>query len=328
MAESSTRLNASAVPVMFGRAHSRIVEHRDEINALNVFPIPDGDTGTNMALTLEQAAKAACSALPGDAVGPLLMKVSRATILGARGNSGVILAQYLRGFARYIAGLGDDPDGGALARALEVAAESAYGAVDTPLEGTILTVARAAGLGARSAADAGGPVATVLRAAADRARLAVGETTALLPELAQAGVVDSAGLGLAYILEAMTEVLEGWHTATAADGVAASHGSAVPALAGGEAVSGADAAYGFEVQFVLEGIGISLSDLRSALHPLGESLVVVGDDGLAKVHIHTRETGRVLDVAQKFGTPQAVTVENLDAQVAAQHGHSRIEREA
>lgn len=323
--EPLTRLDASTVQLMFGRAHSRIVEHRDEINALNVFPIPDGDTGTNMALTLEQAAKAAHAAAPGDAVGPLLMAVSRATILGARGNSGVILAQYLRGFARHVAGLGDDPDGEALARGLEAAAQSAYGAVDTPVEGTILTVARAAGFGARSAADAGGDIATVLRAAAESARLAVGETTALLPELARAGVVDSAGLGLAHMLEAMAEALEGRHTAGATTTALLSAAVAEPGM---EALFGTEAAYGFEVQFVLEGSDISLPGLRTALHPLGESLVVGGDDRLAKVHIHTRETARVLDVAQKFGIPQSVTIENLDAQVAARHGHPLVEREA
>lgn len=325
MGERGDRLDASVVQAMFGRAYRRIVEHRDEINALNVFPIPDGDTGTNMALTLEQAANAATAAVPGVAVGPVLMTVSRAAILGARGNSGVILAQYLRGFARHIAGLGDNPDGEALARALETAAQSAYGAVDTPVEGTVLTVARAAGFGARSAADAGGDVVAVLRAAADSARLAVGETTALLPQLAQAGVVDSAGLGFAHMLEAMAEALEGWH---AADGGATEAANVTSGAMSEGAGYEADVSYGFEVQFVLEGSGLSLSDLRAALHPLGESLVVVGDDSLAKVHIHTRETAQVLDVAQKFGTPQSVTVENLDAQVAARHGHVAMGREA
>lgn len=315
-------LTATTVQEMFDRAHHRILEHREEINALNVFPIPDGDTGTNMALTLEQAAKAAGSAAPDMPVGTLLMGISRSAILGARGNSGVILAQFLRGFARHIAGKGEEPDGETVAAALEAAAQSAYGAVDVPVEGTILTVARAAGEAARRAADAGGQVAAVLRAAADRARESVGETTALLPELARAGVVDSAGLGLAHVLEAMAEVAEGQRLDELTAEEARTGEAAI------EAEAHAAGEYGFEVQFVLEGSGMNLAELRAALHPLGESLVVVGDDSLAKVHIHTHAPARVLEAAQRFGTPQSVTVENLDAQVAARHGHDRLEREA
>ena len=317
-------LTVESVGEMFERAYRRIVEHRDEMNAINVYPIPDGDTGTNMALTLEQAAKAAKAALTAAtdlSVGTYLMGISRSAILGARGNSGVILAQFLRGFARHIAGQGEDPDGEAVASALAAGAQSAYSAVDVPVEGTILTVARAAGDAARTAAEMGGNVAKVLGAAAERARQAVVETTRLLPELARAGVVDSAGLGLAHMLEAMAEVIVG---------------QGGGALASKELGAGTDphlrnvveeAGYGFEVQFVLEGTNLVLPEIRAAFHSLGESLVVVGDENLVKVHIHSREPERVLEVARSLGVPDVVTVENLDAQVALRHEKERLKRE-
>jgi DAK2 domain fusion protein YloV len=304
-----TTLSAADLRAMVAAAHRRVAEHKERLNALNVFPIPDADTGTNLSLTLSAAARAAADGAETEA-GQALLGISRAAILGAKGNSGVILAQYLRGLARNLAGA-QVADGSALAAALTAGAAAAYAAVDQPVEGTILTVARRAAEAATAAAAAGGDPATVLAAAAAEARRATAETPELLAVLKQAGVVDAAGLGLCHVLEAMAE------QATSADAAPASPSEApAAARASGDA---APAEYGFEVQFVLEGEGLSASDLRRALRPLGGSLVVVGDDALLKVHIHAPSADAVLAAARRFGEPREVTVENLDAQMLALH---------
>lgn len=308
-----TAWTAETARAMVRAAHDRIVSRRDEINALNVFPVPDADTGTNLAMTLEAAARAAEAGGTGDSAGQALLAISRATILGARGNSGVIFSQYLRGLARSLQGSDADvPDGATMAAALAAGAQSAYGAVDNPVEGTILTVARRAAEGARTAC-ADGDLATVLRAAAREAQFAVAETTGQLAELAAAGVVDSAGLGLYHILDAMAEVAEGRLQA----GGRAAAGAAVADAASQAPVE--PAGYGYEVQFVLEGRGLDAAGLRGALRQLGESLVVAGDDLLLKVHIHAPDPEAVLGAARAFGRPQGVSIENLDAQTLALH---------
>ncbi|MCL6594861.1 MAG: DAK2 domain-containing protein [Firmicutes bacterium] len=307
-----TSLTADTARAMVRAAHARIQERREEINALNVFPIPDADTGTNLALTLEASARAASALSGNESAGQALMAISRATILGARGNSGVIFSQYLRGLARALSGAPQPPDGASLATALAAAAEAAYGAVDNPVEGTILTVARRAAEGARAAA-ADGNVAAVLRAAAREAGEAVADTTRLLPQLAQAGVVDSAGLGLFHVLDAMAEVAEGRVAPVSSE----QRASAAVRAAEEQAAEGV--VYGFEVQFVLEGEGLDPQALRAALRPLGDSLVVVGDDALLKVHIHAPDAEAVLRAARAFGRPEGVSIANLDAEILALH---------
>jgi DAK2 domain fusion protein YloV len=306
-----TTLTAEAASAMVKAAHARIVARRDEINALNVFPVPDADTGTNLAMTLEAAARAAETVTAGQGAGSALLTISRATILGARGNSGVIFSQYLRGLARSLgAADGGGPDGATMARALAAGADGAYGAVDNPVEGTILTVARRAAQAAAAAAP-DGDVAAVLRAAAREAEAAVADTTAQLPELAAAGVVDSAGLGLFHILDAMAEVVEGSRHALRPMGVGPADAAVVAPLE--------EAGYGYEVQFVLEGEGLDAAGLRAALRRLGESLVVAGDDLLLKVHIHAPDPEAVLRAARTFGRPESVSIDNLDSQTMALH---------
>ncbi len=265
-------------------------------------------------MTLEAAARAADGDAAGeDDGGQVLMRISRATILGARGNSGVIFSQYLRGLARRLATTAGDEPGEAMAAALEAAADGAYGAVDEPVEGTILTVARRAAVAARAVAPASNPAA-VLRAAAAEAGRAVEDTTEQLAELRAANVVDSAGLGLFHILEALAEVAEGH--------LGRPEGEEAPATVAVGAPDGLDAAvYGYEVQFVLEGKALDAAGLRASLHRLGESLVVAGDDLLLKVHIHTPDPEAVLLAARHFGQPEAVTIENLDAQTHALKAH-------
>lgn len=306
-----TSLSGDTARAMVRAAHARIVSRREEINALNVFPVPDADTGTNLVMTLDASVRAAEAGV-GAGAGQALLAISRATILGARGNSGVIFSQYLRGLARALHSADPSlPEGASMAAALEAAADAAYGAVDNPVEGTILSVARRAAEGARAAA-ADGDVARVLRAAAREAQSAVAATTAQLPELAQAGVVDSAGLGLYHILDAMAEVAEGGD---------APGGQGAGGLGADKAADAAldEGGYGYEVQFVLEGEGLDATGLRAALRPLGESLVVAGDDLLLKVHIHAPEPEAVLQAARRFGRPESVAIENLDAQTLAHH---------
>jgi DAK2 domain fusion protein YloV len=317
--EGISALTPERAQAMVRAAHRRIADRVQEINAINVFPVPDGDTGTNLALTLESALRALENVDPQavDAAAVLLAS-SRGAMLGARGNSGVILSQYLRGFARALAGTDHGPE--AVAQALRQAAEGAYAAVDVPVEGTILTVARRAAEAAAQARETGQDVAGVLRAAVEGAQEALAETTRLLPALREAGVVDSAGLGLMYVLEAMAEAV------AAAPEEGRGHGAVGTLTLSPEAETfpPAPGRYGYEVQFLLEGEALSPEAVRKALHPLGESLVVVGDESLLRVHIHTHQPQAVLREAARFGPPQGVTVDSLDDQVEALHGQHGV----
>ncbi len=204
---SDVALDAAALRNWMLVSKNRLGARRAEIDALNVFPVPDGDTGTNMYLTVEAAAVAACEvADPADVPGPMADAIARGALLGARGNSGVILSQLLRGLADILR-QADEPSGDTVAMALGRAADLAYAAVSRPVEGTVLTVARAAADSA--SATAASSVAQVVRAAAEGAREALAKTPSQLPALADAGVVDAGGKGLVVVLDGLVEVLTG-----------------------------------------------------------------------------------------------------------------------
>lgn len=276
-------------------------KRRAEIDALNVFPVPDGDTGTNMYLTVEAAAIAAAEVTdPARTPGPTAEALARGALLGARGNSGVILSQLLRGIADVIGGC-DEPTGQTLVEALERAADLAYAAVSRPVEGTILTVARAAAKGAANAGDA--RAAQVARAAAQQAREALAKTPEQLPALKVAGVVDAGGKGLLVVLDALVEVLTGEvHVDAAPQEVVVAH----------EPMS-ADEYDGprYEVMYLLDAEDDLIPRLRSRLDALGDSLVVVGGGGLWNVHVHTDTIGASVEAGIEAGRPHRIAVTDL-----------------
>lgn len=277
------------------------------VNALNVFPVPDGDTGTNMALTMRSTLQAARDISETD-TGSLTRSMAAGALLGARGNSGVILSQIIRGIA---AGLANEVNvsGLALARALEDASQAAYRAMGNPVEGTILTVMKQAAVGGRDAlaanADAG--ISGVLDAAVTAAKEAVENTPNLLPVLKEAGVVDSGGQGLSIILEGMLRYLVG--------------GEYPEPYALPEGISTAwiesqtqREDYGFCTEFVVQGEGFRMDEVSAAMGELGDSEGLVGDSSMLRVHIHTDNPDDVLEYGRTLGELEQVSVRDMDQQ--------------
>ncbi|MCL6449811.1 MAG: DAK2 domain-containing protein [Acetobacteraceae bacterium] len=283
-------------------------EKRAEVDALNVYPVPDGDTGANMSLTLEAACRELAQAR-GTGLSTLAEAVSLGSLMGARGNSGVILSQLFRGFARGVDGReAVDPRG--LARALQEGVATAYQAVMRPVEGTILTVAREAAQAAAEKARAGGDVAEVLDAALRQAEETLLRTPDMLAVLKRAGVVDAGGKGLCYVLYAAAQVAQGARPARAQAAAAAE--SRGPAFEMTQELT--QLTYPYDAQFLVRGSGIALDALRDALTPLGDSLLVVGSPSLVKVHIHTSSPGRVLDQCLEYGDLDQVEILDMRQQ--------------
>ncbi|WP_248958182.1 DAK2 domain-containing protein [Sphaerisporangium perillae] len=287
---------------------------RTEIDALNVFPVPDGDTGTNLHLTMLSAADA-LDGLPGDADAEITWHtLAHGALIGARGNSGVIVSQALRGMAEVLKlakGGGRD-----LREGLVRAAEMARSAVARPVEGTVLSVLSAA---ARAVQDAPDELAEVARRAASAARTALGRTTGQLDVLARNGVVDAGAAGLTVILESLAAVIT--DTYVGRYDVPAPAARFVPD--GPEDAAGQDAP-GYEVMYLLEADESAVAALREELDRLGDSLVVVGGDGLWNVHVHVDDAGAAIEAGMRAGRPYRVKVVYLQAPVrAARQGDGR-----
>ncbi len=304
-------LDAAGVRSWCEAGRTALAAARDEIDDLNVFPVPDGDTGTNLLVTVESVV-AAVRAEAGD-LPAVARAMAHGALTGARGNSGVILSQLLRGLAEVLAAGPAGP--GALARGLARSADLAYGAVTAPLEGTLLTVARAAGAAAGAAVDAdpGADLAAVVAAARAGAQEALARTPQQLAALRAAGVVDAGGRGWVVLLEALEAVVSG----RASVAVPPPH---VPRHRSGHGAvreSGSDA-YAYEVQYLLRDTGNeAVRLLREVLADLGDSLVVVGADGLFNVHVHVNDVGAALEAGIDAGRPFRVTVTRFAEQVAA-----------
>jgi uncharacterized protein len=306
---------------------------REEIDAINVYPVADGDTGTNLYLTLESAAAAVeavfagRAAGPGPCEGPTLADAVRAmahgALIGARGNSGTILAQLLRGMAQVLSADGDTPhtDGAGLGLALRHAAESAREAVAHPVEGTVLSVAAAA---ASAAAGARGDCGTVARAAYEGACAALAATPGQLAVLARAGVVDAGGRGLVTVLAALVETFTG-DTLTGETFAGEAPGTAAGAAGSGAAGNGVATDTGcddavpdedgpaFEVIYLLEAGDQAVARLRERLDGLGDSLVVVGGDGLWNVHVHVDDAGAAVEAGVEAGRPYRIRITHFGA---------------
>jgi len=282
-------------------------QHREELNELNVFPVPDGDTGTNMLLTIRGAVEGVINSLE-DSAGKVSALAARSALLAARGNSGVLFSQILMGIARGLDGkIRFSPSD--FAQALTLGAEKAYNTLVNPVEGTILTVMREAANAAHQAAQQGANLARMMDEVVLGAQAAIERTPELLPVLKEAGVVDAGGQGLYYVLEAM-------RSCAREEEVVISPGLAFqqPATSVAEAEQ---EAYGYEIQLIIRGQDLPLEEAQQAIGEMGESVLVVGSENLIRVHVHTPRPDRVLAYALDIGQVGDVEVENLDEQVRA-----------
>lgn len=279
-----------------------LAQHHESVNALNVFPVPDGDTGTNMLLTMQSAWEEIVK-VDRNHLGKIMQAAAHGALMGARGNSGVILSQILRGMAR---GLEQHTtcDVQQLAHALRLASDTAYKGVVKPVEGTILTVIRLVADAAEKAAQLDHDLRFVFRRIVHTADEAVAKTPSLLAILAQAGVVDAGGKGLFYLLEGMAHALEGERVIQDQTRQAAFSGHA-------EALEGE---YGFDIQFILQGSNLDVDEIRRVITSMGESVLVVGDSRAVKVHLHSSEPGHALNYGVSVGHMSRIIVENMDAQ--------------
>lgn len=283
----------------------------DAINALNVFPVPDGDTGLNMTLTL----RAALDATPPAAasVGEASAALARGALLGARGNSGVIFSQFLKGLAAALAD-NDVADGPAVAAALDAAADAGYEAVGNPVEGTMLSVMRAAGAAALASHADAGAAGTLLDALAAAER-ALARTPEQLPVLKEAGVVDAGGQGVVAFLAGMAARAAGEdadYRAALPDGAASSAASANVSRDFLEHTE--EEMYGYCTQFVVQGEGLDPAALRERVMAVAASTVVIGDDRVVRVHAHAEDPGPLLSIGAAAGALSRVDIVNMDAQ--------------
>jgi DAK2 domain fusion protein YloV len=301
------------------RLESRVAE----VNALNVFPVPDGDTGTNMLATLKAAIAEGEATLAAGvtAIDQVSEAVARGALLGARGNSGVLLSQILRGLPQAVRGR-KRARASEIANALSIGVLHAYSAVATPTEGTILTVAREVAASALADIESATELRPFLLKIAESARVSVDKTPTLLAVLREAGVVDSGGAGLQLILEGIADVPFVVPSATGDDGdarIKASVPVAAPAVPSALGTSASESSeYGYETVYILHASDapLDLVKIRADLEGLGESVLVAGDAKTCKVHVHNLQPDLILAYGIAHGEVRGVTIENLDQQSA------------
>jgi len=308
-------------------------EHREAVNALNVFPVPDGDTGSNMSATMQAAIRQIANSEETSA-GMIAGKLAHGALLGARGNSGVILSQTLRGLAQ---GLEKKETFVAtdLAAALHEASRLAYRAVIKPVEGTILTVVRESAEAAKKSAERGDDLVGMMQEVVTTARQSVANTPNLLPLLKQAGVVDAGGQGFCTLLEGIWRYVRGEVGAmdTMAPVVAARNGPTInrapTTLPGGQTKKGKvtiEEEFGYEVVFLLRGKKLDVGGIRQTIIDMGGvSTVVAGDENMLKVHTHTQTPGKILDYGVSLGSLLDINIENLQEQSLAYAAESEAE---
>lgn len=336
-----SKITASLLQEMVQAAATRLGKQAEYVNSLNVFPVPDGDTGTNMGMTMDNGAKEVADK-PADTVGEVGQILSKGLLMGARGNSGVITSQIFRGFGQSIKGK-TELDGKDLALALQSGVEVAYKAVMKPVEGTILTVARGAASAALKKSDSTNDAVEVMASALKGAKKALAKTPELLPVLKEVGVVDSGGQGLVFIYEGFMSALNGDYVASEdfkatpanmAEMINAEHHKAVVGHVATE-----DIIYGYctEIMVALRQgptyvKEFNYEEFQGYLSNLGDSLMVVNDDEIVKVHVHTEDPGLVMQEGLKYGSLVKVKVDNMrnqhDAQVEKTNIATKPQEEA
>jgi DAK2 domain fusion protein YloV len=289
-------------------------QNHQHVNSLNVFPVPDGDTGTNMLLTMRSAV-ARANESEENHVGQVAANISQGALMGARGNSGVILSQIWRGLAKGLRGkeIFDVVD---LAQAFQLASDTAYNGVMRPVEGTILTVIREGAEEAAVAAKQTRDLRFMLERVVDRCKDALARTPDMLPVLKQAGVVDSGGQGFVYILEGMLRYVYGqMHDLSTIDGEYAREIELMETAQERAAPVDGQIENPYDVQFILLGDDLDVMEVRNRIDAMGDSTVVVGDERTIKVHIHVKDPGQPLAYGVSLGKITDVVVENMQLQM-------------
>lgn len=300
-------IDAKQVRDMFISGANNLKNHKDLVDKLNVFPVPDGDTGTNMSLTISCAIKE-LNKVEKDDIGQLGKALSKGSLMGARGNSGVILSQIIRGVAKSIEGK-DKLSSMDIAKALKNGSDTAYKAVIKPVEGTILTVVRESSEYALKVAALEEDIVEFMTLVIKEANNSLNRTPELLPALKEAGVVDSGGKGLVLVYEGILKSLEGKFVES--EEVQTTETTSVKVE---NKVSTEDIKYQYCTEFILETDKVSDIKMRDIMMKYGDSLVVVGDEGVIKVHVHTNTPGTVLQEALAFGQLITIKIENMKLQ--------------
>lgn len=300
----NTIYNGQALKLAFKAAEDVLERKVDEVNSLNVFPVPDGDTGINMYLTL-QSANEAIKNNDSFSAAEISSQAAMGALLGARGNSGVILSQIMRGMAKGMENK-ETFTASDFAKALTNASETAYKSLSEPVEGTILTVIREAAARATIQADKGGDLAQVMKAATHQARNTVSHTPDLLPTLKEAGVVDAGGKGLFYFFQGMKNFMVQNMNPVKGYKAARRRVKIMPK---------AETVFGYDLQFLLEGENLPIDQIREKILTLGESVLVVGGENLIRVHVHTNVSRKVMDYCEKYGVLRDIINDNMDDQV-------------
>lgn len=322
-----SNITTSLFQEMVQSASTRLNKQAEYVNSLNVFPVPDGDTGTNMGMTIENGAKEVADK-SASTVGEVAGIFAKGLLMGARGNSGVITSQLFRGFSQSVKEK-EELTGQDLALAFQSGVEVAYKAVMKPVEGTILTVSRGAAIGARKKAEETDDAVEVMKAALESAKIALAKTPDMLPVLKEVGVVDSGGQGLVFIYEGFLSALTGEYIAseefqatpaTMTEMINAEHHKSVASHVATE-----DIKYGYctEIMVALKKgptyvKEFDYDEFRNYLNELGDSLLVVNDDEIVKVHVHTEDPGLVMQEGLKYGSLVKVKVDNMRNQHEAQ----------
>ncbi|MSO37422.1 MAG: DAK2 domain-containing protein [Acidimicrobiia bacterium] len=312
-------LDAASLRQAVTRFRDALRTHQEELNRLNVYPVPDGDTGTNMTLTLESVVTALGSA---EAMPEVCHAISHGSLMGARGNSGVIMSQILRGIAEVFTEL-ESAGPQDFTLALRTASDAAYEAVMRPVEGTILTVVRESAEAAEAAcatAGNGAQLSELLVVVAAAARESVLRTPELLPVLRDAGVVDSGARGFTLLFDALLEVVDG--TPIPEPSV-----SATPTIVEAHLSAGDVSSLRYEVMYLLDAPDDAIPSFKHAWAALGDSIVVVGGSGVWNCHVHTDDIGGAVEAGIEAGRPHAIRITDLIEQVAEEHRESDAARE-
>ena len=296
------RINGHDFYNMVVNASNRLLEESDFVNALNVFPVPDGDTGTNMSMTFKAAVKE-IENLNSESIGETSKKLAKGALMGARGNSGVILSQILRGISKGLEGK-TSVDSVEFANAFVEGSKAAYKAVMKPTEGTILSVIRAASEAAIKSNKT--DIVELLNEIVVEAKIMLDKTPDLLPALKKAKVVDSGGMGLYIILQGMYDALKDGIKAEIKDiSAKASTGASA------QAIEDIDIKFGYCTEFIILGDASKAKAFQDEIEPLGDSMIVVGYDDVIKVHIHTNDPGLVLSKAVAVGELSKIKIDNM-----------------
>lgn len=299
-------IDGNIIAAGFISGANMLYNKRNEVDALNVFPVPDGDTGTNMSMTSTALAKA-LGEIKSDSVTKICDTMSYATLRGARGNSGVILSQYFRGMAKAMKGK-NSCGVREFAEALKQGSDAAYAAVMNPTEGTILTVGRAAAMGAVFAAKEGADLKATVEAALAEGEKALAKTPEMLPALKNAGVVDAGGQGWVYILKGLLSSIEG-------KPIEREDGKEAPSvnIKAQAAENSENIKFGYCTEFIIEKSSpdVNVVSFRHSIESKGDCMLVIDDEEIVKVHIHTNNPGYVLERAVKLGSLINIKIDNM-----------------